>query len=104
MHLQKPKPGAQTGVDQTGLKTSARSKEVSDPMNRKRSVSLSGHKTSFSLEDEFWEELKWFAARDGKSIASILIQIDKSRDPDTNLSSAIRIHILKTLKSCIPTE
>ena len=68
-------------------------------MIRKRSVSLSGHKTSFSLEDEFWEELRSLSAGEGKSVASLLIEIDKSRTPDTNLSSAIRIHVLKTLKS-----
>ncbi len=73
-------------------------------MNRKRSVSLSGHKTSFSLEDEFWEELKLLAARDGRSVASILIELDKARDTETNLSSAIRLHVLKALKNTIPTQ
>lgn len=73
-------------------------------MNRKRSVSLSGHKTSFSLEDEFWEELKLLAARDGRSVASILIELDKARDTETNLSSAIRVHVLKATKKSIPTQ
>jgi len=68
-------------------------------MIRKRSVSLSGHKTSFSLEDEFWEELRALANAEGKAVAALLIQIDKARSPDTNLSSAIRIHILKSLKA-----
>ena len=73
-------------------------------MIRKRSVSLSGHKTSFSLEDEFWDELRALASKEGKSIASLLIQIDKARSPDTNLSSAIRIHILNHLKSGQPEK
>ena len=68
-------------------------------MIRKRSVSLSGHKTSFSLEDEFWEELRELANAENKSVAALLIQIDKARNADTNLSSAIRIYILKSLKA-----
>ena len=68
-------------------------------MIRKRSISLSGHKTSFSLEDEFWAELRELANAENKSVAALLIQIDKARNADTNLSSAIRIYILKSLKA-----
>ncbi len=68
-------------------------------MIRKRSVSLSGHRTSFSLEDPFWAELQAMAVRDSRSVASLLAEIDSARSTGTNLSSAIRIFVLEQLKS-----
>ncbi len=61
----------------------------------KLSVSLSGHHTSISLEAEFITALHKIAQRENKSIASIIEHIDSNRNPDTNLSSAIRVWILK---------
>lgn len=61
----------------------------------KLSVSLSGHQTSISLEREFIQQLRKIAANEHKSIASIIEHIDDNRTPDTNLSSAIRVWILK---------
>jgi len=63
----------------------------------KISVSLSGHQTSISLESEFFEVLKKIAHERNISIASIIKNIDEHRSPDTNLSSEIRIWILKQL-------
>lgn len=37
---------------------------------RKRSLSIAGHRTSVSLEDEFWEALKEIAAGEGRSLAT----------------------------------
>jgi predicted DNA-binding ribbon-helix-helix protein len=65
---------------------------------KKRSVTLAGHRTSFSLEDAFWQELQSIAARKNQSCASLLLHIDKTRDADTNLSSAIRLFVLQSLK------
>ena len=63
----------------------------------KISVSLSGHQTSISLEQEFVSVLKELAEKQGISVAAIIQQIDSSRKPDSNLSSEIRIWILKQL-------
>ena len=64
---------------------------------KKHSVMLFGHATSFSLEDEFWEELQKIAQRRKCPICTLIAEVDKNRQ--TNLSSALRIFILKTLKS-----
>ena len=61
---------------------------------KKLSVSLSGHQTSISLEEEFITALHAIAIRDGKSVASIIQDIDSKRDPESNLSSAVRLWIL----------
>ena len=63
----------------------------------KISISLSGHQTSISLEKEFFEVLKNLAATQKTSVASIIQHIDETRLPGTNLSSQIRIWILKQL-------
>lgn len=65
---------------------------------KKISVSLSGHQTSISLEDEFIKSLKEIAATENTSVAAIISSIDNNRAPDTNLSSAIRIWILNKYK------
>ena len=64
---------------------------------KKISVSLSGHQTSISLENEFFELLKKFASESKTSVANIIKNIDENRKPDSNLSSEIRIWILKQL-------
>jgi len=66
-------------------------------MMKKISVSLSGHQTSISLESEFFEVLQKIANDKKTSIAAIINSIDESRKPNTNLSSEIRIWILKQL-------
>ena len=62
---------------------------------KKISVSLSGHQTSITLEPEFVDILKKIAAARNTSVASIISEIDNTRTPDKNLSSAIRVWILK---------
>lgn len=64
---------------------------------RKRSVTIAGHRTSFSLEDAFWEELVGIAARRGVALAELVVEIDSTRDG--NLSSALRLFILRDLQS-----
>ena len=58
----------------------------------KYSVELSGHRTSISLEEEFWLELKAIAKRKNTTTRQLLMQIDDSHRG--NLSSAIRLFIL----------
>ena len=62
---------------------------------KKISVSLSGHQTSISLEEEFIDALNQIAKHDNASIASIIQGIDEHRTPDSNLSSAVRLYILR---------
>lgn len=65
---------------------------------KKLSVSLSGHQTSISLEPEFIAELQRIAKKNNASVASIISNIDATRAANSNLSSAIRIWILKSIK------
>ena len=60
----------------------------------KRSLVISGHRTSISLEEAFWRALTSLAAERGQSIASLVAEIDATRG-DANLSSAIRVFILQ---------
>ena len=66
-------------------------------MSRKRSVLISGHRTSVSLEDPFWEELTAIAAQRGLSLNTLIAEIDSNRDG--NLSSALRLHVLERLRA-----
>jgi len=62
---------------------------------KKISVSLSGHQTSLSLEHEFIDALHEIAHEINKPVAKIIDEIDEKRTIGTNLSSAVRIYILK---------
>lgn len=68
-------------------------------MIRKHSATLHGHRTSFSLEDEFWSELNAIAASRVISLAALISEIDDARSPESNLSSALRVHVLQWLKT-----
>ncbi|MBD9372858.1 ribbon-helix-helix domain-containing protein [Rhizobium sp. ARZ01] len=70
-------------------------------MIRKHSATLHGHRTSFSLEEPFWLELKAIAADRGIPLAALLSEIDDARSPESNLSSALRVHVLETMKAQI---
>ncbi len=65
---------------------------------RKQSVIIAGrHSTSISLEEEFWQQLKEIAAQKNMSINQLVTEIDRERKLE-NLSSAIRVYILRELK------
>jgi predicted DNA-binding ribbon-helix-helix protein len=59
----------------------------------KRSLTISGHRTSLSLEPEFWAALKAAAVAERKSLAALVGEIDRSRG-GRNLSSALRVWVL----------
>jgi predicted DNA-binding ribbon-helix-helix protein len=59
----------------------------------KRSIELNGHKTSVSLEDEFWLSLRQIATATSTGLPALLQTIDSSRE-GANLSSAIRVYVL----------
>ena len=59
----------------------------------KRSVVLSGHKTSVSLEDAFWKDLKKIAGARDMTASDLVAEIDAERQHG-NLSSALRLFVL----------
>jgi len=59
----------------------------------KRSITIVGHRTSVSIEDDFWTALGEIAAMRGMSSAALIAAIDQARG-EANLSSAIRSHVL----------
>ena len=68
-------------------------------MIRKHSITLHGHRTSLSLEDAFWDELRVIAAERAISLAALIAEIDDARGGAGNLSSALRLHVLDWVKS-----
>jgi predicted DNA-binding ribbon-helix-helix protein len=68
-------------------------------MVRKYSVALHGHRTSFSLEEEFYVALKEIAGGRGQSLASLIAQVDETRAQVDNLSSALRVFVLRAVRS-----
>jgi predicted DNA-binding ribbon-helix-helix protein len=63
----------------------------------KRSVVISGHKTSVSLEDSFWNEVQAIARSRHMTVSNLLHHIDHGRQ-NANLSSAIRVYVLQHLR------
>lgn len=64
---------------------------------RKHSLVIAGHATSVSLEQEFWDVLKEIADRRGIALAALIAEVDAGRKE--NLSSALRLHVLRYLTS-----
>jgi predicted DNA-binding ribbon-helix-helix protein len=69
----------------------------------KRSLTIARHRTSITIEDEFWQALADIAREDGKSIASLVGEIDKGRGEmgraEASLSAAIRVYVLERVKA-----
>jgi predicted DNA-binding ribbon-helix-helix protein len=69
----------------------------------KRSLTIARHRTSITLEDEFWQALSDIAREEGKSIASLVGEIDKGRgeveSAGPSLSAAIRVYVLERVKA-----
>jgi predicted DNA-binding ribbon-helix-helix protein len=61
----------------------------------KRSLTLRGHRTSVSLEDEFWQAFREIAAHNGKAINELAAEIDIARGLESGLASAIRVYVLR---------
>ncbi len=61
----------------------------------KHSLTLRGHRTSVSLEAEFWQAFREIAAERGQPINALAAEIDEARDFDTGLASAIRLFVLR---------
>lgn len=64
----------------------------------KRSVVIGGHKTSVSLEEPFWKEVRAIAQSEQVTVSNLLRKIDVERQ-NSNLSSAIRVYVLQHVRS-----
>ncbi|HUL88809.1 MAG TPA: ribbon-helix-helix domain-containing protein [Pseudolabrys sp.] len=64
----------------------------------KRSVILDGHKTSVSLEDDFWDALRLIAAQKNVKTSKLVAKIAEGRS-GKNLSSAIRLFVLNHFRT-----
>ena len=64
----------------------------------KRSVVIEGHKTSVSLEDQFWNGLKEIARAQGATLSKMVAEIDNARQQG-NLSSALRLFVLDQVRT-----
>lgn len=60
----------------------------------KHSLTLRGHRTSVSLEPEFWEAFRAIAAGRGLALNQLAFEIDANRHPEEGLASAIRVFCL----------
>ncbi|MBA4783755.1 MAG: ribbon-helix-helix domain-containing protein [Rhizobiales bacterium] len=65
----------------------------------KRSITLSGHRTSISLEAAFWDGLRTIARAEKTTPTDLIARIDDKRLPEDNLSSAIRVYVLHYYQS-----
>jgi predicted DNA-binding ribbon-helix-helix protein len=63
----------------------------------KRSVVIGGHKTSVSLEEPFWSEMRAIADAEQITVSNLLRRIDRERS-NANLSSAIRVYVLEHVR------
>ncbi|MAV62496.1 MAG: ribbon-helix-helix domain-containing protein [Alphaproteobacteria bacterium] len=61
----------------------------------KKSLILSGHKTSVALEKEFWEALERIANKNNISTDALIQKIDQN-DRNGSLASALRVFILSS--------
>jgi predicted DNA-binding ribbon-helix-helix protein len=60
----------------------------------KHSLTLRGHRTSVSLEAEFWQAFRDIAAERGITLNQLAIEVDEGRRGDVGLASAIRVFVL----------
>ncbi len=60
----------------------------------KRSLTLNGHRTSVSLEAEFWAAFREIAVLRGTALNALAAEIDATRGMDAGLATAIRLFVL----------
>ncbi len=64
---------------------------------KKRSLTIAGHRTSITLEDAFWRELKTAAAELDVSVTALASAIDSARG-EAGLSAAIRVFLVTRIR------
>ena len=84
--------GAESQIDSKTEEITTNVDNLSDALEmKKRSVVISGHRTSVSLENAFWYALKEIATRNEQTVNQLVSEIDDGRTG--NLSSAIRVYV-----------
>ena len=66
----------------------------------KKSISLKKHRTSLSLEKEFWDSLELIAKKKNYSLQQLISEIDVNRK--SSLASSTRVFVLESLKNSNP--
>lgn len=61
----------------------------------KHSLTLSGHRTSVSLEDEFWQAFCQIARERKMAVNALAAEIDATRGIEIGLASAMRLYVLR---------
>lgn len=69
---------------------------------KKRSLTLRGHRTSVSLEDDFWKAFQEIAAERKQAVNALAAEIDEARAGDMGLASALRLFILRHYRDRAP--
>ena len=67
-----------------------------------RRIGIHGRHTSFRLEPEFWFYLRSIAAEVGMSATKLIEAINIARNPERNLSSALRVFIARHFYQTTP--
>ncbi|CAM3069028.1 Predicted DNA-binding protein, contains Ribbon-helix-helix (RHH) domain [Paracoccus aminovorans] len=70
----------------------------------KRSVTIGGHRTSVSLEDAFWRELRGIAQDRGRTVAALIAGIDAARPPAVGLATALRLYVLAEIRQKLAAQ
>ena len=84
--------GVESQIDSQTEEITTNVDNLSDALEmKKRSVVISGHRTSVSLENAFWYALKEIATRNEQTVNQLVSEIDDGRTG--NLSSAIRVYV-----------
>jgi|GraSoiStandDraft_1057264.scaffolds.fasta_scaffold1157114_1 predicted DNA-binding ribbon-helix-helix protein len=76
------------------LPTRLRDEAMKSSVIKKRSIAVAGRRTSISLEDEFWKNLREIAWERRQTLSHLIASIDEDRQ-FANLSSAIRLFVLR---------
>ena len=64
----------------------------------KKSFTIGNHRTSISLEPEFWDALELKANEQNVSLSKLVLKIDNEKPKDyNNLASYIRVWVLKKI-------
>ena len=97
-----------TGIALTQIVVRTGRRAMSEPFSLpslsapvKHSVTIGGHRTSVSLEEPFWRELKLIARRRGETTATLIAQIDPRRPADVGLATALRLYVLSELRQML---
>ncbi len=90
-------PAASRGIAAKQMATETQPAKATPYAVSKRSLAIAGHRTSISLEEAFWNELRQLARSRDISTAALVAEIDAARG-EANLSSAIRVFVLTSLR------